>query len=170
LGTHGDRAAKAHERAVPRILEVKQTAEEIVATATENGETAVVHYRLDGKKSDKVYARIKNYQRYRYAPMGGIRDVRARVPEKSGFVCAGEQPARSMSAKKIRIRRVLESVDAAPRNLDAQTLFVKERRFLERMRQSHAPRPFHALLCLWRGRLCSKRQPSSPTEHPPPNC
>jgi hypothetical protein len=45
--------------AVPRILEVKQTAEEIVATAAENGETAVVHYRLDGKKSETLSARLK---------------------------------------------------------------------------------------------------------------
>jgi hypothetical protein len=45
--------------AVPRILEVRQTAEEIVATAAENGETAVVHYRLDGKKSETLSARLK---------------------------------------------------------------------------------------------------------------
>jgi hypothetical protein len=45
--------------AVPRILEVKQTVKEIVTTATQNGETAVVHYRLDSKKSGKVYARLK---------------------------------------------------------------------------------------------------------------
>jgi hypothetical protein len=43
----------------PRILEIKQTADEVVATATQNGETVVAHYRLDGKKSEKVQARLK---------------------------------------------------------------------------------------------------------------
>jgi hypothetical protein len=75
-------------RAVPRILEVKQTAEEIVATATENGETAVVHYRLDGKKSDKVYACIKNNdliikgtvtRRWAGSEMFGLRCLRSRA-------------------------------------------------------------------------------------------
>lgn len=44
--------------APPRILVVKQTAEEVVVTATQNGETAVAHYRLD-QKSDTVQARLK---------------------------------------------------------------------------------------------------------------
>ncbi len=46
------------EPASPRILDVKQTAEEVVVTATQNGETAVAHYRL-GKKSEAVQARLK---------------------------------------------------------------------------------------------------------------
>jgi len=45
--------------AVPRLLDIKQTLDEVVVTASQNGETAVVHYRLDGKKSDKVQARLK---------------------------------------------------------------------------------------------------------------
>jgi hypothetical protein len=50
---------KHSEPAVPRIIEVKQTANEIAVTAAQNGETAVVRYRLDSKKSDRVYARLK---------------------------------------------------------------------------------------------------------------
>jgi hypothetical protein len=54
------RTVQGHaEPAVPRILEVTQTADEVVATATENGETAVVRYRLDGKKTNNVQARLK---------------------------------------------------------------------------------------------------------------
>jgi len=45
--------------AVPRILDIKQTLDEVVVMASQNGETAVVHYRLDGKKSNKVQARLK---------------------------------------------------------------------------------------------------------------
>jgi hypothetical protein len=45
--------------AAPRVLVIKQTVDEVLETASENGETAVVHYRLDGKKSDKVQARLK---------------------------------------------------------------------------------------------------------------
>jgi hypothetical protein len=44
--------------APPRILEVKQTAEEVIVTATQNGETAVAHYRLD-QKSEAVQARLR---------------------------------------------------------------------------------------------------------------
>lgn len=43
---------------VPRILEIKQTPDEVVVTATQNGETAVARYRLD-KKSEAVQARLK---------------------------------------------------------------------------------------------------------------
>ncbi len=43
---------------VPRILEIKQTSDEVIVTATQNGETAVAHYRLD-KKSQAVQARLK---------------------------------------------------------------------------------------------------------------
>jgi len=46
--------------AVPRILQITQTASELTATATQNGETAVVHYRLEGKTSDEVKARLTN--------------------------------------------------------------------------------------------------------------
>lgn len=45
--------------AVPRVLSVQQTEDEIALTATRNGETAVAHYRLSSKKSDNVYARFK---------------------------------------------------------------------------------------------------------------
>jgi hypothetical protein len=47
------------EPAVPRILEVKQTAEEVVVTATQNGETAVARFRLHDNKSDTVQGRLK---------------------------------------------------------------------------------------------------------------
>jgi hypothetical protein len=45
--------------AVPRVLVIKETIDEVVVTAVQNGETAVVHYRLDGKESDTVKARLK---------------------------------------------------------------------------------------------------------------
>jgi hypothetical protein len=47
------------EPAVPRILEVKQTADEVVVTATQNGETAVARFRLHDKKSDTVQGRLQ---------------------------------------------------------------------------------------------------------------
>jgi len=43
---------------VPRILQVQQTADGIVATAIQNGETAVVHYQFDNKKIDAIQARL----------------------------------------------------------------------------------------------------------------
>src|ERR1700689_4035406 len=43
----------------PRILDIKQTADEVIVTATQNGESAVAHYRLDGKKSGTVQAWLK---------------------------------------------------------------------------------------------------------------
>ncbi len=46
------------ETAIPRVLEIRQTANEVTVTATQNGETAVAHYRLD-KKSQAVQARLK---------------------------------------------------------------------------------------------------------------
>ncbi|MFZ0860601.1 MAG: hypothetical protein WCA27_12060 [Candidatus Sulfotelmatobacter sp.] len=46
------------EPASPRILDIKQTAEEVVVTATQNGETAIAHYLL-GKKLEAVQARLK---------------------------------------------------------------------------------------------------------------
>ena len=46
------------EPAAPRILEIKQTADEIVVAATQNGETAVAHYRLN-QKSGAVQAQVK---------------------------------------------------------------------------------------------------------------
>lgn len=47
------------EAASPRILDIKQTADEVIVTATQNGESAVAHYRLDGKKSGTVQAWLK---------------------------------------------------------------------------------------------------------------
>jgi hypothetical protein len=44
---------------VPRILEIQQMADEVVVTATQNGETAVAHYRF-GKKSQALQARLKD--------------------------------------------------------------------------------------------------------------
>ena len=50
------------ETAIPRILDIKQTADEVQVTALQNGETAVAHYPLGGKKTEKVQARLKgNY-------------------------------------------------------------------------------------------------------------
>src|SRR5580765_6913290 len=43
----------------PRILVISQTPDEIVVKAMQNGETAVVHYPLEAKKSDKVQAKLK---------------------------------------------------------------------------------------------------------------
>jgi hypothetical protein len=45
--------------AVPRILEVKQTAAEVEVIAIENGETALVHYRFESERSDSVQAKLK---------------------------------------------------------------------------------------------------------------
>ena len=47
------------EAASPRILDIKQTADEVIVTSTQNGESAVAHYRLDGKKSGTVQAWLK---------------------------------------------------------------------------------------------------------------
>jgi len=47
------------EVASPRILDIKQNAEEAIVTATQNGESAVAHYRFDGKKSGTVQAWLK---------------------------------------------------------------------------------------------------------------
>ena len=45
--------------AIPRVIEVKQTAGEVWVTATQNLETATVHYRFAGKKGDKREVRLK---------------------------------------------------------------------------------------------------------------
>jgi hypothetical protein len=42
-----------------RILVISQTPGEIVVKAIQNGETAIVHYPLEAKKSDKVQAKLK---------------------------------------------------------------------------------------------------------------
>jgi hypothetical protein len=57
----GTRSGKGQvvEPVAPRILEVKQTAEEVVVTAIENGETALVHYRLGSQRTDGVQAKIE---------------------------------------------------------------------------------------------------------------
>lgn len=46
------------EPAAPRILEITQAADDVVVAATQNGETAVVHYRLN-QKSEAVQAHLK---------------------------------------------------------------------------------------------------------------
>jgi hypothetical protein len=43
----------------PRILVISQTPDEIVVKAMQNGETAVAHYPLEAKKSDKVQAKLR---------------------------------------------------------------------------------------------------------------
>jgi len=56
----GTRVGKSqYGPALPRILEVKQTAEEVVVTAIENGETALVHYPFESKKTDAVQVKLK---------------------------------------------------------------------------------------------------------------
>jgi hypothetical protein len=45
--------------ATPRVLDIKQTANEIVVSATQNRETAVIHYSLVEKKKDAPQARLK---------------------------------------------------------------------------------------------------------------
>jgi hypothetical protein len=47
------------EPAVPRVIEVSQTAEVVRVTATQNLETATVDYRLKGDKQGKAEARLK---------------------------------------------------------------------------------------------------------------
>jgi hypothetical protein len=50
---------KRLESEPPRILVISQTPVEIVVKAIQNGETAVAHYPLEAKKSDKVQAKLK---------------------------------------------------------------------------------------------------------------
>ena len=42
----------------PRVLDIKQTSDEVVVTATQNGETAAAHYRFD-QKSEAVQVRLR---------------------------------------------------------------------------------------------------------------
>jgi len=50
---------KRLESEPPRILVISQTPDEIFVKAMQNGETAVAHYPLEAKKSDKVQAKLK---------------------------------------------------------------------------------------------------------------
>jgi hypothetical protein len=45
--------------AVPRILEITQTVDEVTVTAIQNGETVLARYSLSGKNSEKFQARLK---------------------------------------------------------------------------------------------------------------
>ncbi len=79
------------EPATPRILEIQQTAGEVVVTATQNGETAVVRYRLGEKQSGMMQAQLKGeslivkgtvkLQSYPFGPFwpGGLEE---RIEEK----------------------------------------------------------------------------------------
>jgi hypothetical protein len=48
--------------APPRIIEVKETAAEVVVTAIQNGETAVARYRFRSKEAEKFQAQLKGSQ------------------------------------------------------------------------------------------------------------
>jgi hypothetical protein len=50
---------KKRSESEPRILVISQTPDEIVVKAMQNGETAVAHYPLEAKKSDKVQAKLR---------------------------------------------------------------------------------------------------------------
>jgi len=48
------------EAAIPRVIAVKQTADEVLVSASQNLETATVHYRFVGNKNNKAEARLKS--------------------------------------------------------------------------------------------------------------
>jgi hypothetical protein len=52
----------ASRLAPPRIIEVRQTAEEVVVTAIQNGETAAARYRFNSKKPEEIQALLKASQ------------------------------------------------------------------------------------------------------------
>lgn len=52
--THNEKGQPAS----PRILEIRQTTDEFIVTAIQNGETASAHFLLEGKKGDKIQTRL----------------------------------------------------------------------------------------------------------------